>query len=221
VIRGRALLRRFLPINAGATNEGPDSSPAARRVDPEPKEAQANAGPTSGQGAKDFGDEYDSGPTPAKDSEATKISNDEATNALSEISLRGAATGFASAAASASPSPRLQLPLAMRVGLLTRFWGSLGMALGVAALLLLVQFSMIFFIYFGAADRQFAGAGHRPGPPAKRFLAHSRPKSGGENWNRTPTRSTSTPRNRQIPPTATVRTAAAVPRNASASARSR
>jgi hypothetical protein len=37
----------------------------------------------------------------------------------------------------------------MRVGLLSRFWGSLGMALGVAALLLLVQFCLIFFIYFG------------------------------------------------------------------------
>ena len=37
----------------------------------------------------------------------------------------------------------------MRTGLLTRFWGSLGMALGVAALLLLVQFTMIWFIYFG------------------------------------------------------------------------
>jgi hypothetical protein len=37
----------------------------------------------------------------------------------------------------------------MRAGLLTRFWGSLGMALGVAALLLLVQFTMIWFIYFG------------------------------------------------------------------------
>jgi hypothetical protein len=36
----------------------------------------------------------------------------------------------------------------MRVGLLSRFWGSLGMALGVAALLLLVQFCLIFFIYF-------------------------------------------------------------------------
>ena len=38
---------------------------------------------------------------------------------------------------------------AMRFGLLSRFWGSLGMALGVAALLLLVQFCLIFFIYFG------------------------------------------------------------------------
>ena len=38
---------------------------------------------------------------------------------------------------------------AMRVGLLSRFWGSLGMALGIAALLLLVQFVLIVFIYFG------------------------------------------------------------------------
>jgi hypothetical protein len=37
---------------------------------------------------------------------------------------------------------------AMRLGLFSRFWGSLGMALGVAALLLLVQFCLIFFIYF-------------------------------------------------------------------------
>jgi hypothetical protein len=37
----------------------------------------------------------------------------------------------------------------MRTGLLTRFWGSLGMALGVAALLLLVQFTLIFFVYLG------------------------------------------------------------------------
>ena len=33
---------------------------------------------------------------------------------------------------------------AMRVGLLTRFWGSLGIAVGVAALLLIPQFTMIF-----------------------------------------------------------------------------
>jgi hypothetical protein len=51
----------------------------------------------------------------------------------------------------------------MRTGLLTRFWGSLGMALGVAALLLRVEFTMIWFIYFG-----FLLLGRLPGgrPPA-------------------------------------------------------
>ena len=38
---------------------------------------------------------------------------------------------------------------AMRVGLLSRFWGSLGMALGVASLILAPEFALIFFIYFG------------------------------------------------------------------------
>ena len=38
---------------------------------------------------------------------------------------------------------------AMRTGLLTRFWGSLGMAMGVAAFLLLIQFTFIWFLYLG------------------------------------------------------------------------
>ena len=37
---------------------------------------------------------------------------------------------------------------AMRVGLLTRFWGSLGIALG-AVSFLFFQFTLLWFIYFG------------------------------------------------------------------------
>ena len=37
----------------------------------------------------------------------------------------------------------------MRAGLLTRFWGSLGMAVGVAALIGFFPFSLIWFIYLG------------------------------------------------------------------------
>lgn len=49
---------------------------------------------------------------------------------------------------------------AMRTGLLTRFWGSLGMALGAVSLLFL-QFTVIWFIYAGLL---FAGwvPGGRP-----------------------------------------------------------
>ena len=52
---------------------------------------------------------------------------------------------------------------AMRVGLLSRFWGSLGMALGVASLILAPEFALIFFIYFG-----LLAVGKLPGgrPPA-------------------------------------------------------
>ncbi len=94
----------------------------------------------------------------------TKISDDEAVNAVEEASTRGLATGF-------SIGGRLGLAFAliycclhaMRTGLLSRFWGSLGMALGAAALLLLVQFTLIWFLYFGLLV-----AGWLPGgrPPA-------------------------------------------------------
>jgi hypothetical protein len=105
-------------------------------------------------GAEEFGEEFDgkgSGPAAAvSDCTATKVADEEASNALSEASTRGLATGF-------GLGGRLGLAIAlfysclyaMRTGLLSRFWGSLGMALGVAALLLLVQFSVIWFIYFG------------------------------------------------------------------------
>ena len=92
------------------------------------------------------------------------IADDKASNAISDAPTTAAATGL-------GLGGRLGLALsllytclwAMRTGLLTRFWGSLGMALGVAALLLLIQFTLIWFIYFG-----LLAAGWIPGgrPPA-------------------------------------------------------
>ena len=38
---------------------------------------------------------------------------------------------------------------AMRVGLLTRFWGSLGMAVGIAALIGLTPLALLWFLYLG------------------------------------------------------------------------
>ena len=70
-----------------------------------------------------------------------------AKNALSEASLRNAATGFGLAGRIGLAVALVYTCLwAMRVGLLTKFWGSFGMALGVAAFILLVQFCLIFFI---------------------------------------------------------------------------
>ncbi len=103
-------------------------------------------------GAKEFGEEYDGATPPAALAQCAerKVADDEATNAVSEASTRDLATGF-------GLGGRLGLAVAlfysclfaMRTGLLTRFWGSLGMALGVAALLLRVEFTVIFFIYLG------------------------------------------------------------------------
>jgi hypothetical protein len=50
----------------------------------------------------------------------------------------------------------------MRAGLLTRFWGSLGMALGVAALLSLVLFTLIWFLYFGLLVAGLVPGGRPP-----------------------------------------------------------
>jgi hypothetical protein len=50
----------------------------------------------------------------------------------------------------------------MRTGLLSRFWGSLGMAMGVAALLLLIQFTFIWFLYFGLLVAGWVPGGRPP-----------------------------------------------------------
>jgi hypothetical protein len=102
-------------------------------------------------GAKEFGEEFGSaGPAALKACTEETVADEEAGNAISDAPSRGLATGF-------GLGGRLGLAIAlfysclwaMRTGLLTRFWGSLGMALGVAAILLLVQFTMIFFVYLG------------------------------------------------------------------------
>jgi hypothetical protein len=103
-------------------------------------------------GAEEFGEEFDgsSAPTALERCTRTKLEDEEATNAISEASTHGAAIGFGLGGRLGLAFALLYSCLyAMRTGLLTRFWGSLGMALGVGALLLLVQFTMIFFIYFG------------------------------------------------------------------------
>jgi hypothetical protein len=118
------------------------------------------------EGAKSFGEEFDSGAgsTALDRCVSTKIADDTAENAASATATRDAGTGFGLAG-------RLGLAFAlfytclwsMRVGLLTKFWGSLGVALGVAALLLLVQFTLIWFLYFGLL---VAGWLPRGRPPA-------------------------------------------------------
>ena len=94
---------------------------------------------------------------------ATRVADDRAVNAVNEASTRDLATGF-------SYAGRLGLAFAliycclygMRTGLLTRFWGSLGMALGAAALLLLIQFTLIWFLYFALLLAGWVPGGRPP-----------------------------------------------------------
>jgi hypothetical protein len=142
------------------------------------------------KGTKAFGEKYDSGASPLKDCEAEEQEESKAKNALSEASLRDAATGFGLAGRIGLAVALVYSCLwAMRVGLLSRFWGSLGMALGVAALLLLVQFCLIFFIYFGllligklpgGRPPAWAAGEAVPWPtPGERMAKELEPKGGG------------------------------------------
>jgi hypothetical protein len=139
-------------FNAAATNEAADQFTAGQaRSTLAVKEAGAECRTElKDKGAKGFGEEHEAaGESPTQDCVNTKVHDNEATNALDDAGYRTLATWFGLAG-------RLGLAVVlivcclygMRTGLLSRFWGSMGMALGVAALLLLVQFTLIFFIYF-------------------------------------------------------------------------
>jgi hypothetical protein len=82
--------------------------------------------------------------------EQRKSEDDEASNAQGEASLTPFATGFGIAGGLGFVVVLFYTCLwAMRTGLLSRFWGSLGMALGIATLFGLVIFTLIWFVYFG------------------------------------------------------------------------
>ncbi len=111
-------------------------------------------------------DEYEpaKGESPLAACQSRKLEDDEASNARTEASLAPFATGFGIAGGLGFVIALVYSCLwAMRTGLLTRFWGALGMALGVGTLLGLLPFLMIWLVYFG-----FLVLGLIPGgrPPA-------------------------------------------------------
>lgn len=97
-------------------------------------------------------DEYDpaKGESPLKACESRKREDDEASNAQTEATFTPFATGLGIAGGLGFVVALFYTCLwGMRTGLLTRFWGSLGMALGVAALFGLMPFVLLWFLYFG------------------------------------------------------------------------
>jgi hypothetical protein len=96
-------------------------------------------------------DEYDpaKGESPLKACENRKLEDDAASEARAEASLAPLATGFGLAGALGLVVALFYTCLwAMRTGLLSRFWGSLGMALGIATLIGLIFFLLIWLVYF-------------------------------------------------------------------------
>jgi hypothetical protein len=112
-----------------------------------------------------FKDEYGSqgGKTPLADCTATKREDDKAQNAIADASVRPIAEGFRiGGGLGLAFALAYSCLFAMRAGLLSRFWGSLGIALGVAAALGLFQFSLIWFIYFGLLVLGWVPGGRPP-----------------------------------------------------------
>jgi hypothetical protein len=178
-------------LNGIATNEAADTyaKGEAKSTLSAEKGTEECRAEEKDKGAKAFGEKYDTGASPLKACEAEEQEESAAKNALSEASLRDPATGFGLAGRIGLAVALIYSCLwAMRVGLLSRFWGSLGMALGVAALLLLVQFCLIFFIYFalllvgklpGGRPPAWAAGEAVPWPsPGERIAKEIEPKEG-------------------------------------------
>jgi hypothetical protein len=145
------------------------------------------------EGAKDFAEEFEprKGETPQAACERRKTEDDEASNAISEASLTPLVTGLGFAGALGLLITLFYCCLwGMRTGLLTRFWGSLGMALGIVILLGLLPLALIWFAYFGLLVLGKVPGGKPPAweageaipwpTPGERAAAELEPSEGGE-----------------------------------------
>ena len=114
--------------------------------------------------AGSFRDDFGAGSGALSDCATTKIENDRAEDAIKDTSIRKVAEGIQFGGLLALAFALIYSCLnGMRVGLLSRFWGALGIAIGAASVFGLFQLGIIWFIYFGLLV-----AGWLPGgrPPA-------------------------------------------------------
>ncbi len=114
--------------------------------------------------ASAFRDDFGKGSGALSDCATTKIEDDKAEDAIKGTSIRKVAEGIQFGGLLALAFALIYSCLnGMRVGLLTRFWGALGIAIGAASIFGLFQLGIIWFIYFGLLV-----AGWLPGgrPPA-------------------------------------------------------
>jgi hypothetical protein len=114
--------------------------------------------------ASGFAGEFGGGKGAITACASEKIEDDRAEDAIEGVSLRRVGEGIQFGGLIALAFALIYGCLyAMRAGLLTRFWGSLGIAFGAASVFGLFQFSVIWFIYFGLL---VAGWLPRGRPPA-------------------------------------------------------
>lgn len=142
-------------LAAGARNEAADQFVKGEvKATLSPKEAKEEcASEQKEEGKKEFAEEIEpeKAETAPAACERQKIEEDKASNALSEASLAPLAGGLGLAGSLGFIVALFYICLwGMRTGLLTRFWGSLGMAAGIAFLLgPLLIVTLIWFAFFG------------------------------------------------------------------------
>ncbi|MGN6257515.1 MAG: hypothetical protein ACTHN3_07170 [Solirubrobacterales bacterium] len=104
------------------------------------------------EGAKDFANEYEpkQGEAPLAACERRKREDDAASNAVSDASLTTVAGILTLVGGLLFAISLFYTGLwAMRIGLLTRFWGSFGMALGIAIVIGFLILAVVWFFYLG------------------------------------------------------------------------
>jgi len=156
-------------LSIGVTNEGADAFVAGKaEASLTPKEAREEcADEKQDDGSDQLVDEYEpaKGESPLAACENRKIEDDEASEAIKEASLAPISTGLSVAGAFGLVIALLYIGLwSMRTGLLSRFWGSLGMVAGIAILLgPLVLVTTVFFVYIGLFCFGLVPGGKPPG----------------------------------------------------------
>jgi hypothetical protein len=138
-------------LNGVATGEAADEFAAGRATTGLTVEkARGNCEEERKEDAAKFREEFGRGSAAVHRCASEEVADEEATEAVGNASARGLSIGFGFGGRIGLAFALVYTCLyAMRVGLLTRFWGALGMAMGVAALLLVVQLTLIWFIYLG------------------------------------------------------------------------
>lgn len=155
VVLGPLLLGIAGIVLAGGTQEAANtyvegkSKPASSAVKEAPEECKEEL---EDKGKKEFAEDFPGKPgsTATKACEAKKLEESKASEAIKDSGLVGLAQWAGLAGGLALVASLFYCGLwAMRTGLLSRFWGSLGMAVGVAALLGLSPFVLVWFLYLG------------------------------------------------------------------------
>jgi hypothetical protein len=154
VVLGPLLLGISAPLISGGTQEAANQyldGKAELKLTPAEAKKEC-AEDKNGKSAAEFSEDFEpkSGETAEVACEAKKTEEDKASNAIRDASLLKAGQFAGLAGGLSLVIGMLYTGLwAMRTGLLTRFWGSLGMAVGFASLIGFSPLAFLWFIYVG------------------------------------------------------------------------